>query len=295
MNEQLRHWVENVTDDKIQSAQQMAGSTSSTLYRLQTNRRELVLRVFDNAEWLAEEPDLARHEAAVLERTQTLALPAPNVVAYDETGASCGGLPVILMTFLPGEINLQPANIDDWLRQLAETLVTIHNLPVDDFGWSYFPWGEIKGQSVPEWTTTPENWRRAIEIAEGPEPSYREVFLHRDYHPMNVLWQGQTLCGVVDWVNACRGPAGVDLAHCRTNLVAMYGLDAADHFLSYYEQVIGPSFTYDPYWEIIGLVSELAYPVEVYLPWAGFGLTGITVKSVQAGLDAYIASVLARC
>jgi aminoglycoside phosphotransferase (APT) family kinase protein len=294
MNNALHQWVENVTGDSIQSVQKLEGSTSSTLYRLQMTGRELVARVFDNAEWLADEPDLARHEAAVLEKVRALPIATPDLMAFDETGADCGGLPAILMTFLPGHIELKPANLDGWMRQLAETLAQIHAIPVDHFAWEYFAWGELKGQSAPAWTTKPENWQRAIAIAEGPEPAYRERFLHRDYHPMNVLWQDGKLCGIVDWPNACHGPAGVDVAHCRTNLVSMYGIEAADRFLTFYQQAAGSAFSYDPYWEIIGMVAELAYPVETYLPWATFGLTHITPQLIQQRLDDYMASVLAR-
>ncbi len=295
MNKALHQWIEKVTGDTIHSVEKMTGSTSSTLYHLRMKRRELVVRVFDNVEWLAEEPDLARHEAAVLQKTRSLSIPAPDVIAYDEIGADCGGLPAILMTFLAGDIVLQPANLDGWLRQLAENLARIHSLPVGDFAWSYFAWGEIKGQKVPEWSSVPDRWERAIGIAEGRPPTYTERFLHRDYHPMNVLWQADKISGIVDWVNACRGPAMVDIAHCRTNLVSLCDVEAADAFLVHYQQVADVGFEYDPYWEIIGMVAELAYPVEVYLPWTSFGLTHITPRLMQQRLDRYLASVLARC
>jgi len=46
----------------------MGGATSSSLYLIEVARgdipRRFVLRVLDNWEWLAAEPDLASHEAA---------------------------------------------------------------------------------------------------------------------------------------------------------------------------------------------------------------------------------------
>jgi aminoglycoside phosphotransferase (APT) family kinase protein len=261
---------------------------------MRANGAVYVVRVFDNQEWLSDEPDLARHEAVVLDKVHPSAVPSPAVIAFDETGVDCGGLPAIIMTFMPGQVVLQPPDLDAYLRQLAETLAAIHALPVDKFPWAYFPWGQLRGQSVPEWTLVPEAWARAIAMAEGPEPAYQTVFLHRDYHPGNVLWQDGHISGVIDWPNACTGPAGVDLAHCRTNLVALYGIDHADRFLAYYQQAAGPDFVYDPYWDVIGLVAELSYPVEVYAPWEeAFGLKGLTVERVQTGLDDYVSRVLA--
>jgi hypothetical protein len=43
--------------------------------------QRFVLRVLDNHEWLAEEPDLAAHEAAALEEAQKAGLRAPSLVA----------------------------------------------------------------------------------------------------------------------------------------------------------------------------------------------------------------------
>jgi aminoglycoside phosphotransferase (APT) family kinase protein len=294
MNDALWQWVTHKLGAPAERIERLTGSTSSTLYRLRASDAAYVVRIFDNRQWLAEEPDLARHEAAALLKVHPTAIPSPAVIAYDETGAECGGLPAIIMTLLPGQVVLQPPDLDAFLRQMAETLAAIHALPVDGFPWAYFPWGRIRGQSVPEWTAVPEAWAQAIAIAEGPEPAYQTVFLHRDYHPGNVLWQNGRISGVIDWPNACRGPAGVDLAHCRTNLVALYGIDHADRFLAYYQQAAGPDFGYDPYWDVIGLVAELAYPVEVYAPWEeAFGLEGLTVQRVQAGLDSYVTRVLA--
>src|SRR5258707_1164666 len=80
----------------------------------------------------------------------------------------------------------------------------------------------------PAWSQKPAAWARAIEVLLAGPPPAPAVFIHRDYHPLNVLWQAGAISGVVDWINACRGPAGVDVAHCRTNLAQMYGPAAAD-------------------------------------------------------------------
>lgn len=293
MNSEPIRWAEASIGSPVRSAHKMDGSTSSTLYRLNTAKGDFVLRLFDNAEWLAEEPDLARHEAAALQKAAQTGLPCPEVVAFDETG-TVGGMPLVLMTCLPGHVELQPTDLDDWLYRQAGALVKIHATPCDGFAWAYFPWGEIKGQRVPDWATVPEAWERAIAIAEGPQPAYREQLLHRDYHPMNVLWQEGKLSGVVDWPSACRGPVGVDLAHCRGNLVSLYGVEAAYRFLELYQSLAEPGFVYDPYWDVIGMVAELAYPVDVYQPWLTFGMTHLTPQLMQSRLEAYLLSVLAR-
>ncbi|GGA54207.1 hypothetical protein GCM10007416_29250 [Kroppenstedtia guangzhouensis] len=72
----------------------------------------------------------------------------------------------------------------------------------------------------------------------------RAAFIHRDFHPANILWEEDRISGVVDWVNAYRGPAEVDVAHCRIKLALMVGLEAAESFSQAYEQCSGQG--YDP-------------------------------------------------
>ena len=77
--------------------------------------------------------------------------------------------------------------------------------------------------------------------------------MHRDFHPGNVLWSRGRLTGIVDWANACHGPAGCDIAHCRWNLIELSGFEAADRFQAAYERMTGHAF--DPFWEL-GSVLE---------------------------------------
>ena len=75
--------------DAIPSALDLArlpGATSSSLFLVQCRRgdkvQRFVLRVLDNPAWLANEPDLAAHEAAALNEAQKAGLAAPRLVAY---------------------------------------------------------------------------------------------------------------------------------------------------------------------------------------------------------------------
>lgn len=273
-------------------ATQLKGSTTSTLYRLQVSDQpqQFVLRVLDYAEWLADEPDLIEHEAAALREAQKTVVNAPNLVAYatDDVGF---GAPVVLMTYLAGEINLQPANFQTWLETLASELARIHQHTAPDFPWQFRSWVQKEKLAPPAWTEKPALWKRAIEQLNGPEPESPAMFIHRDYHPTNVLWQNGTISGVVDWINACRGPAGVDVAHCRTNLVMMYGVAAADQFLTAYQHH-NPSFIYDSYWDIDG-VMDMAFPQPTfYAPWLDFGLKHLPQTILNQRIETYLQSLL---
>jgi aminoglycoside phosphotransferase (APT) family kinase protein len=146
---------------------------------------------------------------------------------------------------------------------------------------------------VPEWSAQPELWAQAIELVQGEWPPYVERFIHRDYHPMNVLWNGDRASGIVDWPNACRGPAGIDPAWCRMNLADSHGLAAADRFLEHFCAVAGSHFTYNPFWDLIALTDLLPGPPAIYPPWEDFGLQ-ISVAIIQERMETYLRSLMAR-
>jgi len=281
----------------IHTIQPMGGATSSTLHALdvdyRASRLKLVLRQFTNAEWLAEEPDLALHEAANLKKVAPATVPTPEVVAYDETGADCG-IATILITRLPGTVQLKPANLDQWLHRLAEAILPIHALEIGDHPWNYAPYNDLTKLRVPDWSQHPDLWQRAIEIVNGPRPTTPESFIHRDYHPNNVLWQGDQVSGIVDWPNGCRGAIGIDIAWCRGNLIHMYDIPAADRFLQAYQSLAGSSFQYHPFWDLIVLIETLPGPPEVYSSWVEFGTDHITSALMIDRNDQFLVSLMNR-
>ena len=271
------------------------GSTSATLYRLTVLRgaglATFVLRLFTNSEWLVVEPDIPEHEAAALEKVHAAGLPVPGLVACDPRGTACG-LPALLMTHLPGKVDLLPTSIESWLRQQAEFLVRLHAVDHRDFAWKYHPYYKPNELVVPTWSTQPQIWEKAIKIVHSPAPATPVRYIHRDYHPVNLLWRRGKLSGVVDWVNSCVGPAGVDVAWARHNLAAMYGLPMADRWLEVCTEVMGASWQYDPYWDIQTLLEVLPGPPEVYTPWHDFGLDHLNGVMVTQRIEEYLASLL---
>lgn len=292
-------WVEESIGSgaAVTSVRQLKGATSSTLYALQVAQggtsQPYVLRLFSNQEWLAEEPDLAEHEAANLLQVATAGIAVPALVANDPTGSRCR-LPAILMTCLPGTVVLCPDDLDGWLRQMAEVLIPLHSLDPAGHSWVYTPYNDPASLTVPTWSRYPELWARAIEIVNRPRPQVKERFIHRDYHPNNVLWQDGQLSGIVDWPNACRGPAGIDIAWCRVNLKSTHGVAVADRFLDLYCAAAGSSFSYDPFWDLMVIIEGLPGRPDVYPPWVEFGLTGLTDELMLERSEAYLVSVMDR-
>ena len=260
---------------------------------LDGQRVQLVLRRFNDSKWLGLEPDLVAHEAAALAWASNANVNVPTLVAFDSEGTECG-VPATLTTKLPGLPQLIPADRSSWLFEMAAAAVEIHRLDADGFPWTYRRFNAKQRLAVPRWSREPEAWRTAIEVVSGPPPATRDCFIHRDYHPSNVLWTDDKVSGVVDWVNACRGPAGIDVAWCRHNLASMYNVDVADEFLDAYINIAGDDFAYKPYWDLMSVVELLPGPPKMYPGWKAEGFPAISDAEMRERVDTYVMSVVAR-
>jgi aminoglycoside phosphotransferase (APT) family kinase protein len=153
------------------------------------------------AEWV-------RREAQILEQLSEKDIPAPRVFRIDPTGSSCGS-PALLMSHLPGRMELNPSNSDLWLERYVAMLVRIHKL--DLRAPEAESWLNRNSLVVPTWTTQPELWRDAIALMDEKPPEDEQTFIHHDYQHFNLLWQRGRISGVVDWVFGSMGSPSMDV------------------------------------------------------------------------------------
>ncbi|WP_042162983.1 phosphotransferase family protein [Paenibacillus gorillae] len=304
LSEQALRWVIDAVhpDATVLAVKRLYGGVSSPVHSLTLSidgqQRDYVLRQIDNKEWLQEQPDLTFREAESLRRASGISgVAIPEVIALDETGSSCG-MPALLMTKLDGEVVLEPANLKHWVDGLAETLAKLHSGSSSDstgFPWTFAAYSDASKLDTSLWSKHPEEWQEAARIVLGPPPVTDMQFIHRDYHPANVLWHEGKVSGVVDWVNGCLGPAGIDVGHCRANLVQLYDVQTADDFLTAYQAYRGDSFTYHPYWDLVTVAdfSDGETP-EVYEGWTALGMKGLTPQLMAERLDSYVISLMNR-
>jgi len=282
----ITEWIRTVTGHTVSGMRRMPGATSSSVHAVTLeDAPPVILRLFTNERWTAREPDLARHEAAVLQHMERINIPTPQVIAVDAAGLQAG-VPAILMTLLPGSIDLQPDNPDSWLSALAQPLNILHAIQAPTFAWEYEAWVDQDHFEPPEWSERRDLWQRAFDLFAVGMPETQMSFLHRDYHPVNVLWNEGAISGIVDWVNGCVGPSSADVAHCRLNLALMYGQETAERFL---DHLVG---AYDPIWDLAPALSALE-DFGVYAPWADFGLQHLSEPLVRERLETFIARSLA--
>jgi aminoglycoside phosphotransferase (APT) family kinase protein len=192
---------------------------------------EVVLRRWLRPGWREEEPLLTPdHEAAILVRVGRSTVPAPTVIAVDADGSG-SGTPAILLTRMAGRTTRWDRPPSRWmLRALGETLATIHGLDDElrDLAVPFEPYADLDAVAPPPASRQPALWLRAIEAARTTPGEGPSTFLHRDFHPGNVLWQPGRLSAVLDWTGASWGPPAADLGHLLVNLGADWSIREAD-------------------------------------------------------------------
>ncbi len=251
-------WAEAVLGGTVTSVSALRGGMASATHLLTLalpggERTKVVLRRYARPEVNDEEPDFAEREARTLRFVEPLDLPTPRLIGVDPTGDEAGA-PAVLMSHLPGRVDWSPKELERWLRRLAELLPTIHDaLPEPGVIRPFRPYGQ-ESYEPPPWAHRPAVWSRAIEIFRGPTPAAHDAFIHRDFHPGNVLWRRGRVTGVVDWASASIGPPSLDVGHCRGNLFR-FGLDVADRFTAVWEGMTGDR--YDPWADVVTIVGFL--------------------------------------
>lgn len=202
-----------------------------------------IVREITSREWVQREPSVLSQEPLALKMLAGSGIPVPRLLAHD-TNASIQGLALTLMTSLPGQVHdtsTPPSHAK--LAAAARMLVQVHEQPIDTRhgAWPRFRphyFNQATRIFVPTWAQNPDAWRDAIELfrteCDATERLDDVVTLHRDYHFGNLLWQGDRISAVLDWISSCAGPRAVDVAHCRWNLCRFHGHESCDIFTEAY-------------------------------------------------------------
>jgi aminoglycoside phosphotransferase (APT) family kinase protein len=167
----------------------------------------------------------------------------------------------MLTTRLQGELVIPPSVPEGFVASLVVALAKIHELtwasecPLPAYE-SYFDHRGRRGGRPPRWSIHPERWEHVFEILESPAPSTSTGFVHRDYHPAQMLFEGSRVTGIYDWLTACRGPHGIDLARMRLNLAEGKSVEMAEEFRTSYRALVGEERV-DPCWDLLDAADVL--------------------------------------
>lgn len=303
-----RVWVEQRVGGgcRVDGVERLRGGWTSEMRRLRVSGSGtpgwLVLRSFVKPFFVQAAEGLLTREADVLRLLAETEVPVATFKGVDATAAHCDH-PSLLMSLLPGSVRLDEEEAGLRAGLLARQLLAIHRVrvPAGSRPRVYEAWTSPELVRLPESTKRPEVWRRAVDIIRREPPAYRPCFLHRDFHPGNVLFTGQgsglEISGVVDWVETSWGPADLDVAHCSTALALLHGAREGMRFAERY-LAAGGALSEDPadhlYWRVLDALGFAPDAEKVAGPWRELGRDDLTPELLTGRLEDYLDALLSR-
>ncbi|WKX74018.1 phosphotransferase family protein [Streptomyces sp. XD-27] len=288
--------------ERIVRAEALQGGITAEMRRLTISTRDggardLVLRTFVN---VAHAEDWLNREAAALTLLAGTGVPAPGLVAVDQTATHCE-YPSLLMTHLAGRTVLDDEGLETHVPLLARQLVAIHALRPAERLPEYVALTTADTVVVPKGADAAV-WAAAIDVIRKPAPPYAGRFLHRDFQPGNVLFDvppsrpaGARITGVVDWAATSWGPADLDVAHCSTNLAILHGPAWGLRFAEAYEEaggVLAAAASERLYWRVRDGLACSEEVQQMAQPWREAGRAELTTRAVEERLNAYVTALM---
>jgi hypothetical protein len=259
--ERVRAWAQEHLDDEIVSIEPIGGGLTDTISAIHFRTgNPVVLRYVSITRWGEVGRRHVVSEALGCRLMEGSGLPVPRLIASDPTGEGAGDY-ANMTSWLPGRVRLEPLGRPA-IDELARIATVIHATPAPERPRPYAFWVP-QDLYVPEWTSRPALWQRAIDIFHGGAPDTPHCIVHRDFHPGNILWDGDRITGVIDWAETSWGPADLDVAHSRTNFAILHDLRSADEFSAAYAHYggrIDPDPEAHRFWQISDILGFMPDP-----------------------------------
>jgi aminoglycoside phosphotransferase (APT) family kinase protein len=290
----VRTWAEGLAPQAVVDVSAIGGGITNTKWLLRLAYGDpLVLRWSDPLVWRAIGREHVRREALACRLLDGSGLPVPRLVASDLDGTTAGG-PANLMTWRPGRVRLdrlQPVAI----TRLAQLAVAVHREPVPmEHRPPTFSFRGSAELDVPAWARWPRLWQQAIDVwAAGPPPTPYGL-LHRDFHLSNILWQGDTVTGLIDWAETSWGPPDLDVAHVCSDFAMLHTTADVETFRAAYVLQGGqldPNPDAARFWAVSDILGFLPDPAHI-LAAVGRNRPDLSADDVRRGLEDLLALTL---
>lgn len=183
---QTLRWVERslAGTARVVAWRRMTGGIVSVVHRLTIDhgsyRHVLVLRQYAHAD--SDTAELVRHQASTLRAVHDAGLPAREPIAADADGRESDAHPAIVMTRLPGGLDVTPVDAEAWLRQIASMAVRIQDVQVS--AGPFRTRIDAAAPVTPVSATRPAVWEAAFGILRQRAPAYSDAW--RRFIPVQV-------------------------------------------------------------------------------------------------------------
>ncbi len=203
----------------------------NTIYAADMGQEKVIIRIRKNTEW-----NPFPLEVWAYNQFKKYAIPAPDVIAYQESPKRIGS-PTLILKRIPGktvgEKKLGILQEGELFEQAGMILNKIHQIPVVGFGFLHINDAYAKGDTE-SWKShwerrgKPEHFQQLVkehiitkkecrilldlyyEVIELPVKT--PSFLHNDYHARNMITDGKRITGVIDLSNSFSGDYRYDIA-----------------------------------------------------------------------------------
>jgi aminoglycoside phosphotransferase (APT) family kinase protein len=226
-------------------------------------------------------------------------LPVPAPRLFDDS-RSIWPEPYVVLDYIDGSTLFVTADGVAAVRGLADQLVLIHDVDGDHPDFAALP---RRTNQVGAYLAAPPpdldqslregEVRSALEDRWPPDPPAHAALLHGDFWPGNVLWDGDAVCGVVDWEDAAVGDPLADVGITRLDVLWAYGQTAMDAFTARYCDLREVDARRLPLWD---LVAALRPAGELSLWAAGWDASGrpdVTPTTLRAAHGWFVDQALA--
>lgn len=236
--------------------------TALEIERADGERQKLIMRRHGAAD-LSANSNIAADEFRLLARLKAAGLPVPAPYLVDASG-EIFDTPYIVVEYVEGATEFAPTDLNDHLRQMAQTLAQIHRLDSAAQDLAFLPLetertanllrnrparlDESLGEERIRDTLGATGWREARNPV---------VLLHGDYWSGNVLWNNRRLAAVIDWEDAKLGDPLADLANARLEILWVFGLGAMQEFTEHYRAAADFDLTDLPYRDLIAALKPM--------------------------------------
>lgn len=222
----VRHWP-------------LEGGVSATINALEisippTRNRKVVVRYHGASEWKPQDDNGIAMEYEIQRGLFQAGLAVAQPLLLD---VSREVLPIsyLVMEMIEGTSVVEESQVEQAVCVMADFLVRLHRLDIDANAIPLLPCREDPIAGALEYVPDLTSWRMLREaISDWQTTPGKDTFLHGDFWPGNILWNGNHIAAVIDWEDAAIGPPVSDLAVSRVEIMAMYGEQAMETFTRHY-------------------------------------------------------------
>lgn len=293
-HDQFQRLVQKIDpQNTLLRAWEMEGGVSAQVMALEVQRpggetARMIVRRHGPAD-LAGNPSIAEDEFRLLKALHSAGLPVPEPY-YVDRSAEIFTTPCIVVEYIEGQPESEPADVGGFVRELATQLARIHRLDYDALDLSFLPRQEER------LAARLAARRAAIDADPGEKPIWETLaaasplkqlnaplLLHGDFWPGNLLWRDGQLVAIIDWEDAAIGDPLADLANSRLEILWALGTGAMHEFTARYRSLM-------PAVDIANLPYHDLYVAARAIPMlSGWDLAEADERTMRERLDLFIA------